>query len=111
MSDVNLRKIQRLLTDENFDDYQCVVNTYTLKQDYDFVSIRLFKINYKIGEIQHIKVDLIVLDGFVYGDFFTNLKRKPVAVWHFVPFEGNGKLATKISKQLKAIIRQYDYAS
>ena len=103
---ININKINRLIQSSDFSPYTLVVDSYKMSNNDYRIHVRLFCINYRVGEINHIKVDLMILDNHVYGLFKISIKNKPIFSWHNIEFKGENKLANEIKQTIKSCINQ-----
>ena len=103
---INIKKINRLIQSIDFSPYTLVVDSYKRSNNDYRIQVRLFRINYLIGEIQHIKADLMILDNHVYGLFSISSKTKPMFSWHNVQFRNEKKLVYDIEQTLQLCIEQ-----
>lgn len=103
---ININKINRLIQSEDFSPYTLVVDSYK-KSNKDYrIHVRLFCINYRVGEINHIRADLMILDDHVYGLFKISTKNKPIFSWHNIEFKGEVKLVNEIKQTIRSCINQ-----
>ena len=105
---INIKKINRLIQNLDFSPYTLVIDGYK-KTNSDYrIHVRLFHINYLVGEIRHIKADIMILDNHIYGLFSISTKRKPIFSWHSIQFQNERILVKDIDQTIKSCIEQLD---
>lgn len=105
---VSLAKIDRLIHKIDFKPFNIVVDMFKAA-DYDYrIKVRLFRINYQAGIVEFVKANLMILDGYVYGRFYTSNKTRPVITWHNIDYVNERKFVRDLEQTLKSCVDQLD---
>lgn len=101
---VSLAKIDRLIHKIDFTPFSIVVDMFKAAESDYRIKVRLFHINYQAGIVEFVKANLMILDSYVYGRFYTSEKTRPVITWHSVDYANERKFVKDLEQTLKSCV-------